>query len=142
MVRFIRFLLLGLGVGFILIPVVDAEDNSNDAYSQLFLFHVDAGATWEPGESPLTKGKSMPSLCVPVRIVDQASSQPLGSGKVCLSGQDKQKEAISERESSPKLVEILHSSGVHGTQRSLSWPSQFLMLVAGPHASGASADSP
>ena len=97
MVRFITVLLLALGVGFILIPVVDAKDNSNEAYSQLFLFRVQPGATWQSGESPLTKGKPMTGRCVSVNSFDQASSQPLGTGKVCLSGQDNQKEAISKR---------------------------------------------
>ncbi|HBP90582.1 MAG TPA: hypothetical protein PKK23_20000 [Nitrospirales bacterium] len=94
MLRFIIFLLLALGVG-ILIPVVEARDNGTDAYSQLFLFRIQPGATWELDENSLTKGKSMASLCVPVTIFEQPPELPVGSGKVCLSGQDKQKEALS-----------------------------------------------
>ena len=45
-------------------------------------------------------------------------------------------------ESSPKLVEILHGSGVYITQLSLAQSSQCSSLVAGPPGAWASVDSP
>ena len=45
-------------------------------------------------------------------------------------------------ESSPKLVEILHSSAVHLTRPSSRVIFSCSVPVAGPHASGANADSP
>ncbi len=51
-------------------------------------------------------------------------------------------EWFTRQESSPKLVEILHGSGVHITQPSLARSSQCSSLVAGLPGAWASADTP
>lgn len=95
MMHFIPFLLLSLGFGLIPISSVEAKDSSKIPQSHSFLFQIPDGSTWQLEDTPLTKEKAMPSLCFPVTIFDRPPSQPVGEGKVCLSGQDKGREALS-----------------------------------------------
>jgi hypothetical protein len=95
MMHFIPFLLLSLGFGLIPISSVEAKDSSKITQSHSFLFQIPDGSTWHLEDTPLTKEKAMPRLCFPVTIFDRPPSQPVGEGKVCLSGQNKSTEALS-----------------------------------------------